>query len=113
MRGRKRSLIRTAGRHGQLDAAAADRHERPDLEQLAADRAAAGIRQVARLQGDAARALEQDIGHRGKPQSQLVGAVGERVHPALFDAVLHLTARAVDSLKDLPRLDALHARQSK
>ena len=61
-------FVRTAGRHGEFDAPDADGDERPDLEQLAANRAAGGIGQVGRLQGHPAQAVQQHISHRGKPQ---------------------------------------------
>ena len=61
-------------------------------------------------QADAAQGAEQHIGHRGEPQAELVGAhgrgrgaVGEQVELALLDAVLHLAARAVDLLVEMPR----------
>lgn len=63
MRGREYGLVGTAGGHGELDAADADGDERADLEQLAADGAAAGVGQVGRPQGNTAQAVEQDVGH--------------------------------------------------
>ena len=54
---------------------------------------------------DAAQGAEQDVGHRGEPQPQLIGAhrrrrgaVGEQVDLAFLDAVLHLAAGAIDLL---------------
>ena len=111
MRGRKCSLVGTAGRHGEFDAANADGDERADLEQLAADGAAAGLGQVGRLQGDAAQAIKQHISHRGEPQPQLIGlhggrggAVGEHIHLTFFDAVLHLAAGAIDRFIEMPAI---------
>ena len=59
-------------------------------------------------------AHEQHIGERGKPQPQLVGphgrgrgAVGEQIELALLDAVLHLAARAIDLLVEVPGLELL------
>ena len=56
----------------------------------------------------AAHAFHQNVGHRGKPQPQLVGphrrgrsAVGEQIDLTLLDAVLHLAARAIDCLVEL------------
>src|SRR5437879_7029226 len=99
----KGGLVRTAGCHGELDTTDADGDERANFWQLAADGAATGIGQVGRLQRDAAQALEQNVGHRSKPQPQLVGlqgsggrTVSEQVHLALFDAVLHFAAGAID-----------------
>ena len=54
-------LVRTAGRHGELDAADADGDESADLEELAADGAAGGIGEIGRLQGEATGALDQDM----------------------------------------------------
>ena len=55
---------------------------------------------------------EQHIGHRGKPQAELVGphgggrgAVGEQIELALLDTVLHLAAGAVDLLVEAPPID--------
>src|SRR5262245_46567654 len=61
MRGGKDGLVRTAGRHGELDAAHADGDKRADLDELAADGGAGGIGQVGRLQGDAAQAFDENI----------------------------------------------------
>ena len=62
-------------------------------------------------EADAAQGADQDIGHRGEPQAQLVGAhrrgrgaVGEQVELALLDAVLHLAAGAVDLLVEMAGL---------
>jgi hypothetical protein len=37
-------------------------------------RAAGGFGELGVLQGDAAQCAQQHVGHRGKPQAQLVGA---------------------------------------
>ena len=109
MRGRKCSFVGTAGGQGEFDTANADGDERTDLEQLAADGAAAGVGQIGRLQGDAAQAIKQHISHRGEPQPQLIGlhgggggAVGEQIHLAFLDAVLHLAAGAIDRFVEMP-----------
>src|SRR5579863_739504 len=56
-------------------------------------------------------AQSSNIGHRGKPQAELVGphgggrcAVGEQIELTL-DPVLHLAARAVDLLVEAPAVD--------
>ena len=63
------------------------------------------------LEADAAQGADQDIGHRGKPQTQLVGAhrvgrgtVGIKVELALLDAVFHLAAGAVELLVEVAGL---------
>src|SRR6478752_2868424 len=43
---------RTSGRHGELDAADADAHERADLEQLEPDGAAGGLGEVGIVEPD-------------------------------------------------------------
>src|SRR5271169_4696729 len=62
---------------------------------------AIGRRRV--VQGDAAQGAQQHIGHRGKPQAQLVcphgggrGAIGIKIELTLLDPVLHVAAGAVD-----------------
>ena len=54
-------------------------------------------------QSDAPQGAEQDVGHRSKPQAQLIGvhrrcrgAVGIEIELTLLDPVLHVTACAVD-----------------
>src|SRR5882672_9992707 len=46
---------RTSRRHGDLDAADADAHERTDLEQLETDGAAGGLSELGIMQADAAQ----------------------------------------------------------
>ena len=55
------------------------------------------------MQSDAAQGAQQHIGHRGKPQAQLVcphgggrGAIGIKIKLTLLDPVLHVAAGAVD-----------------
>ena len=59
---------------------------------------------------DTPQRAEQHIGHRSEPQPQLVGphglsrgTVSVEVELALLDPVLHVAARAVDVLVELPR----------
>src|ERR1700730_12835701 len=68
-------------------------------------------------ESNTAQRANQDVGHRGEPQAQLIGAhrlgrgaVGKQVELALFDAVLHVTAGAVELLVEMPAL-MLIARQ--
>ncbi len=109
---RKSSLIGTAGSHGDLDASHAGGDDGADLEQGQADGAAGRLGEASVLETDAAQGTEQDIGHRGQPQAELVGehgvrrgAVGEHVHLAFLDAVLHVSARAVDLLVEMATFD--------
>src|SRR5213076_2222767 len=88
---------RTSRRHGDLDATDADANERPDLEQLETDGAAAGLRELGIMQADPAQGAQQHIGHRVEPQPQLVGphrgsrgAVRIEVELTLLDPVLHV-----------------------
>ena len=99
---------RTGRCHGDPDAADADAHERPDLEQLETDGAAGGVREVGVVEADAAQGAQQDIGHRVEPQAQLVGAhrggrgaIRIEVELALLDPVLHVAAGAVDLLVEV------------
>src|SRR5580693_6397416 len=96
-------LIGEGRGHRELDAAHTGTHQRPDLEELEADRAARGAGELRVGQADAAQGADQDIGHRGKPQPQLVGAhrvgrgaVGIEVELTFLDAVFHLAAGAVE-----------------
>src|SRR6266404_2734734 len=99
----KDGLVRTSGRHGEFDPADADGDEGTDLEQLAANGAAGGVSEIGRLQGQTAQAVDENVRHRSKPQTELVGrhgvgrgAVSEQVDLTFLDAVLHLAAGAVD-----------------
>lgn len=63
-------------------------------------------------QSDPSQGAEQDIGHGGEPEAQLVGAhgsrrgpVGEQVELAFLDPVFHVAARAVDRLVERTGLD--------
>ena len=102
--------------HGQADAIAIlmrrtlMRTSAPSFSSFEPDGAAGGIGELRVRQPDAAQRAEQHIGHRGEPQAKLVGAhgggrgaVGEQIELALLDAVLHLAARAVDLLVEVPR----------
>src|SRR5262245_57225232 len=90
-------------RHRNLDAAHADPHERADLQQFETDGAAAGLRKWRMIQPNSAHRTHQHVGHRSKPQPQLIcphagrrGAIRIEVELALLDAIFHVTARAVD-----------------
>ena len=62
---------RTGGRHGDLDAANAQAHDRTDLEQLEPNGAASRFGEVGVMQADTAQGTEQHVGHGGKPQAQV------------------------------------------
>ena len=68
-------------------------------------------------EADAAQGADQNIGHRGEPQAQLVGAhrvgrgaIGIEIELAFLDAVFHLAAGAVELLVEVAGL-VLLARQ--
>ena len=75
------------------------------LEQARADRPDLGVSQRGPLQAHAPQRVDQHVGERGQPQAQLVAAHGGRARPVgeerellFFDAVLHVTAGAVELL---------------
>jgi len=89
----------------RTDPADADANLGANFEQLQADGAACGVGEAGRDQGDAAQRADKDIGHRGQPKPQLVGAhgagggsVGEQIELTFLDAVFHLAAGAIDFL---------------
>jgi len=95
----------------ELDAADTDGDERADLEELAADGCAGGLGKIGSRQGNPAQAVDEDIGHRGEPQAQLVGAegggrgtIGKQIELTFLDAVFHLATRAVDLLVEMTRI---------
>src|SRR5918997_1579558 len=104
--GQRVLLLAGEGRgHGELDAPAADAHQGPDLEQAEPDRAAGGGGELGVLETDSAQGAEQNIGHGGEPEAELVGPhgggrgpVSKEVELAFLDAVLELAAGAVDIL---------------
>ena len=66
------------------------------------------------FQGDAADAVDEDIGEGGEDQAHLVGlvgvcahAVGEQVELAVLDAVFHVAARAIDVFLEFPGRDLM------
>jgi hypothetical protein len=94
---------------GDLDPPHAAPDQGAQFQQLQSDRAAGGLGKLRERQTDAAQRAEQYVGHRGKPEPQLVGlhgrggrAVGEQVELALLDAVFHLAAGTVDLLIEMP-----------
>ena len=116
MGGDEFTLIGAARGHGEFDAPHAGAHQRADFEELEADRAAGGSGELGVVEGNATQRAEQYIGHRGKPQAQLVGAhrrrrgaVGEQIELTLLDAVFHIAAGAVDLLVEPLRLGLLAA----
>src|SRR6476620_3877370 len=57
------------------------------------------------------RLSDEDIGHRGEPQAQLVGAeggsrgtIGKQIELTFLDAVFHLATCAVDLLVEMTRI---------
>src|SRR6202008_139400 len=79
-----------------------------DLEELETNDAAGGIGKLAVVETDTSHRAQQNIGHRMKPQPQLIGAhgggrgaIGIEVELALLDPVLHLAAGAVDLLVEV------------
>src|SRR5262245_1375950 len=102
---------RTAGRHRDLYAAPADPDKRADLQQFETDGAAARLRKRRVIQPNSAHRTHQHVGHRSKPQPQLIcphggrrGAIRIEVELALLDAIFHVTARAVDFFVKMLRL---------
>ena len=97
-------LVRTSRGDGEVDAADAGAHLRPELEQLEADGRDGGIGELAVAQTDAAQGIDENIGHGRERHAQLIGlhggrrgAVGEQLE-LLANAVLGLAAGAVEIL---------------
>src|SRR5262249_3612049 len=72
---------------------------------------AAGLRKWRMIQPNSAHRTHQHVGHRSKPQPQLIcphggrrGAIRIEVELALLDAIFHVTARAVDFFVKILRL---------
>src|SRR5215471_2489213 len=85
-----------------MNAARTDAHAGAELEQLEADGCDRGIGKLGVAQRDAAHCIDQDVGDRRKPQTQLIGrhrgrggAIGPQLE-LLTDAVFGLAARAVE-----------------
>ena len=79
------------------------RDEAGELEELEPDRAAGRVGELSVGEADAPDRADENIGERGEPEPQLIGAqggrrgpIGEQVALALLDPVLHLAAGAVD-----------------
>src|SRR5271155_4926356 len=97
--------VGTGRGEGELDAPRADADEGGELEELEPDRAARGLGELRVREADAPERADENIGERGEPEPELVGAhgcgrgsVGEQVALAFLDPVLHLAAGAVDLL---------------
>jgi len=95
--------------HFQLDAAHADAHQRADLEPLEPDGIDLSLSPLRALQGQPPERFEQRLSQRRQVEPELIAfhlfgrqAIGEQVH-LLFDAVLHLAARAVELLVQVLR----------
>ena len=94
---------------GELDAPHGVDAPGADLEQLETDGRGNGVGQGGIFQGDAADAVDEDIGEGGEDQAHLVGlvgvrahAVGEQIELAVLDTVFHVAARAIDVLVEFP-----------
>jgi hypothetical protein len=61
---------------GEFDPAHADADEAGELEEFEADRAACGVGELGMRETDAPDRADQNIGERGEPQPQLIGAHG-------------------------------------
>src|SRR6516165_10056310 len=101
--------------HPDFDPADAELHQSADLKQLETDGAAGGVDKVRLIQADATQRAQEYIGHRGKPQAQLVsphsgrgGAIGIEIELALLNPILHIAAGTVHFLIEIARfaLDA-------
>src|SRR6195256_6078376 len=91
--------------HREFDPADADADLGTDFEQLEPDGSAGGVGEAGRGESNAAQRADQDIGHGGQPEPQLVGAhgvgggsVGEQIELTFFDTVFHLAAGAIELL---------------
>ena len=96
--------------YGEVDAANRAAHQRADLQELEADGATGGVCKDGAGESDAPQRADEHVGHRGKPQTQLVGphgrcrgAVSVEVELAFFDAVFHVAAGAVNVLVESSR----------
>src|ERR1700722_19362194 len=97
-------LVRTSRGDGEVDAADAGAHLRPELEQLEADGRDGGIGELAVAQTNAAQGIDENIGHGRERHAELIGlhgggrgAISEQLE--LFaNAILGLSAGAVEIL---------------
>src|SRR5215468_6453380 len=96
--------------HPDFNPADAEPHQSADLEQLETNGATRGVGKVRLIQADATQGAQQHVGHRRKPQAQLVsshgsgrGTIGIKIELALFDPVLHIAAGTVDCLIKIAR----------
>jgi hypothetical protein len=97
--------------HGDLDTADAGANQGAYLQELETDGAAGCLGKVRVPKPDATQGTHEHVGHRGKPQPQLVSthggrrrAVGEQVNLTLFNAVFHVAPGAVDPLVEISSL---------
>src|ERR1700685_3483750 len=103
-------LVRASRGDGEVDAAYAGAHQRPELEQLEANGRDGGIGELAVAQTDAAQGIDENIGHGRERHSELIGlhgcrrgAIGEQLE-LLANAVLSLAAGAVEILIESTRV---------
>src|SRR3984957_2040954 len=103
-------LVRASRGDGEVDAAYAGTHLRPELEQLEANGRDGGIGELAVAQTDAAQGIDENIGHGRERHAELIGlhggrrgAISEQLE-LLANAVLGLAAGAVEILIEKPRV---------
>jgi hypothetical protein len=72
----ERGLVGERRGHGELDAADADARQGCDLQRLKPDGGAGWPGKAGVRQADAVERAEQNVGHRGKPQPESLGAHG-------------------------------------
>src|SRR5215831_5535306 len=66
-------LIRTPRGYGEVDAAYAGAHLRPEFEQLETNGGDSGVGELAMAQTDAAQGIDKNIGHGREPHAELIG----------------------------------------
>ena len=103
-------LVRASRGDGEVDAADAGAHLRPELQQLEANGRDGGIGELAVAQTDAAQGIDENIGHGRERHAQLIGlhggrrgAVGEQLE-LLANAILGLASGAVEILIESTRV---------
>jgi hypothetical protein len=109
-------LVRASRGDGEVDAADAGAHLRPELQQLEANGRDGGIGELAVAQTDAAQGIDENIGHGRERHAQLIGLHGSRRGAVpgsspgtsqlelLANAVLGLAAGAVEILIERTRV---------
>src|ERR1035437_2238327 len=86
----------------ESNSARGDAHLGGDFQQPQSDRSRLGLGPLSSTQSDASQRVQQDIGQGRKVQTKLIGAHRLGAQPVaeqtqlFLDAILHLTARAVE-----------------